>query len=102
MYVTVKTRGELDDDQFQEIFALIDNAFEVTKVLTFSEEGDKIETVAVMDYIDEDPYGAEYEFDVSRRIGVEEGNALMQELGEILKYDFELDAPISKDDYNED
>ena len=98
-HLTLKTRGELDDDQFQEVFSILDSRFVITKVLTFDEEGNKIYTIAVMD---EHEDGCEYEFDVSRRIEVAEGDELMLQLEEILVDDFELDAPISKENYNED
>lgn len=100
-YVTLKTQGELDDDQFQEVFALLDSVFDITKVLTFDAEGNKIETVATMDYIDEEDFGAEYEFDVAHKISYTEGDNLISQLDEVLKYDFELDAPITKEGLDE-
>ena len=97
MYVTLKTQGELGEDLFMEIYELFDEVFEVTKVLTFDEDGNKIETVATMDLLDDDPdYGALYEFDVARKIELNDGNQLVADLDAILKYDFELDAPIMK------
>jgi hypothetical protein len=71
-------------------------------VLTFDDEGNRIETVATLDYLsDKDDYGVEYEFDVNKKLTVEEGEQLMDALNQVLKYDYELDLPIDKDSYNE-
>ena len=94
-YITLTTQCELTDDEFQEVFGLLDNSFDVGTVLTFSEDGSKIETVATMTTKKD---GFEYEYDVNNKIPVEEGNSIVEALDELLECDFELDAPIIKEE----
>jgi len=94
-YITLTTQCELDDTQFQEIHDLLDESFSIGNVLTFDPEGNKIETVATMTTKED---GFEYEYDVHNKVQVEVGNTIVNTLSEMLECDFELDAPIIKEE----
>jgi len=94
-YITLTSQCELSDDEFQEAYSILDNSFDVGSVLTFAEDGSKITTVATMT-TKEDSF--EYEFDVTNKVPVEEGNDIVAKLTELLECDFELDAPIIKEE----
>jgi len=94
-YITLKTQCELDDTDFQEIYDLLDESFEIGTVLTFDAEGNKIETIATMTTTDD---GFEYDYDVANKVEVNVGNSIVETLGTILDCDFELDAPIIKEE----
>ena len=96
-FITLTTDAELTDDEFQEVFGLLDNSFDVGTVLTFSEDGEKIETVATMTMKD-DKY--EYSFDVANKIETAEGDNIVSTIAKLLACDFELDAPILEDKCN--
>lgn len=94
-YITLKTQKELTDDEFQEIYGILDGTFDVLSVLTFAEDGSKIETVATMSTKED---CCEYEYDVANKLCVEEGNNIVNTISELLDCDFELDAPIIKEE----
>ena len=94
-FITLTTDEELTDDEFQEVFGLLDNSFDVGTVLTFSADGEKIETVATMS-TKHDKYL--YEFDVANKIATTEGDNVVLSLAKVVACDFELDAPIIEDE----
>ncbi len=94
-YITLTTQCELSDDEFQEIYGILDNSFDVLSVLTFAEDGSKIETVATMTTKES---SFEYEYDVANKLCVDEGNTIVSSIAKLLQCDFELDAPIIKEE----
>lgn len=93
--LTLTTDRELNDEEFAEVFTLLDNLFQIRQVLTFDEKGNKINTIATLEETDD---GYEYEYDIQDKVCAEAADKVVTQLAELLDGDFELDAPIIKEE----
>jgi len=93
--LTLTSECELDDEQFTEVFTLLDNLFKIRQVLTFDEKGNKITTIATLEETED---GFEYEYDIQDKVCAEKADETVKQLANLLDCDFELDAPIIKEE----
>jgi hypothetical protein len=87
----LKVESELEKETFEQVLEILDNTFDIQGVMSFTSEGEEIETVANASETND---GITYEFDCENKVTIAEGDRVIKELENLIQGDFELDGPL--------